>query len=231
MAGRLIVVATPIGNLNDLSPRAKEMLAEADGWFVEDTRVSGKLQSVFELKKPMKVLNEHTSPKAIQSYLELVEGGETWAILSDGGCPVVSDPGTQLIDAAIQSGIEIDTAPGPSAVTTALMVSGFFGQRFAFLGFLPRKPGAMKSEFAPFADSPLTLVLFESPFRIEALLKAAHEALGSRRFVICRELTKLHQQMFYENLPTIPSEKQVPRKGEFTIVIEGKRRNASTDRE
>ena len=121
--------------------------------------------------------------------------------------------------------MDVQAIPGPSAVTTALMLSGFFGQRFAFLGFLGRKGGAMKSEFALFAESPYTLVLFESPHRLDNCLKAAFEALGERRYAICREMTKLHEQVFRGKLPIIPDEKLVPRKGEVTIVIEGVRRS------
>lgn len=224
MPGKLILVATPIGNLGDLSPRAAAALAEADLWLVEDTRISGKLQSHMGAKRPMKVVNEHTSPKAIESYVDEIRQGRTAALLSDGGNPVISDPGALVVDACREEGIEIDAIPGPSAVTTALMLSGFFAQRFAFLGFLPRKPGPMKAEFAAFADSPLTLVAFESPFRLASILEAAAEALGDRRYAICRELTKVHQQVFRANLPRIPTDGEVPRKGEMTIVFEGKRR-------
>jgi 16S rRNA (cytidine1402-2'-O)-methyltransferase len=222
--GRLTLVATPIGNLADLSPRAIESLGAADFWIVEDTRVSGKLQSHLGLKKPMRVLNDHTSDHQISKYLEELESGASAALLTDGGSPVVSDPGAILCDRCAARGVATAAIPGPSAVTTALMLSGFFGQRFCFLGFLGKKAGAIKSELRPFKDSPLTLVLFESPFRIEALLKAANEEFGERRYAICREMTKMHEQVFRANLPTIPNESELPRKGEVTIVIEGRRR-------
>lgn len=222
--GKLTLIATPIGNLSDLSPRAIEALGAADFWLVEDTRVSGKLQSHLGIRKPMRVLNDHTGPSGVEKYRDEIEAGGHAALITDGGSPVVSDPGSILCDACHEAGVVIEGIPGPSAVTTALMLSGFFAQRFAFLGFLGRKPGAIKSELEPFRDSPLTLVLFESPFRFEALLKVVHEALGSRRYAICREMTKLHEQVFRAELPSIPTEKQVPRKGEVTIVIEGHRR-------
>jgi 16S rRNA (cytidine1402-2'-O)-methyltransferase len=231
MAGRLILVATPIGNLGDLSPRAKEALGDADLWLVEDTRVSGKLQSAFGIKKPMRVLNEHTSSATIKLYADELELGTTAAIVTDGGSPVISDPGALLVDLAHDRGIEVDGVPGPSAVTQALALSGFFAQRFAFLGFLPRKPGPMKAELAVFVQSPLTLVVFESPFRLDSLLKCAFEALGPRRFAICREMTKAHQQIFREKLPMIPNEGTMPRKGEITVVFEGMRRKEWADRE
>lgn len=223
MSGRLVVVAGPIGNLGDLSPRAREELAAADGWFVEDSRVSGKLATVMGIKKPMRTLNEHTSPAAVQGYVDEVAKGGTWAVLSDGGAPAISDPGSLLVDLASQDGVEIDAIPGPSAVTTALMLSGFFAQRFAFLGFLPRKPGPMARELETFADSTLTLVVFESPFRVRAFLEVAALALPGRRYAICREMSKAHQQIFRSQLPIIPTEKEVPSKGEFTIVLEGRR--------
>ncbi len=222
--GTLTLVSTPIGNLSDLSPRVIETLGAADFWIVEDTRVSGKLQSHLGIRKPMRVLNDHANSSLIEKYIAEIEAGACVALLTDGGAPVVSDPGSLLCDACHDAGIHVDAIPGPSAVTTALMLSGFFGQRFAFLGFLGRKPGAIKSELLPFKDSPLTLVLFESPFRFPALLKVAHEALGKRRYAICREMTKLHQQVFRAEMPIIPDEKLVPHKGEVTIVIEGVRR-------
>ncbi len=224
-AGRLTLVATPIGNLSDLSPRAVEALGAADFWLVEDSRISGKLQSHLGIRKPMRVLNDHTGDKAIERYLDDLRQGSHAAVVTDGGSPVVSDPGTLLCDACHEEGIEVDAIPGPSAVTDALMLSGFFAQRFAFLGFLGRKAGAIRSELEPFRDSPMTLVLFESPFRFEALLKVAHEVLGNRRYAICREMTKLHQQVFRSELPIIPNEGQVPHKGEVTIVVEGVRRS------
>jgi len=222
--GRLTLVASPIGNLGDLSPRAQEALAEADVWFVEDTRVSGKLASHLGLKKPMRVLNDHTSPTQVERYADEVAGGLNAIVLTDGGAPVVSDPGALLSDACHERDVVVTSVPGPSAVTNALALSGFFGQRFAFLGFLGRKAGAIRSELEPFAESPLTLILFESQHRIESLLSAAHEALGNRRYAICREMTKAFEQTYRGRLPEVPSESEVPRKGEFTIVIEGRRR-------
>lgn len=228
MAGKLILVATPIGNLGDLSPRASEALTHADFWLVEDSRVSGKLQSHLGIKRPMKVLNEHTSPAAIDRYLDDL-GKSVGVLVTDGGAPGISDPGAILTDLCHENGVEVDAIPGPSAPVTALMLSGFFAQRFAFLGFMPRKPGDIGKELAPFADSPLTLVLFESQFRVEKMLEQAYKTLGERRYAICREMTKMHQQVYRATLPHIPSEGEVVRKGEFSIVIEGKRRGKSAD--
>lgn len=231
MAGRLVLVATPIGNLGDLSSRAITALTEANYWIVEDTRVSGKLQSHLGLHKRMAVLNDHTSPAKVQAYLDELLDGSSVCLLTDGGSPVISDPGAILVDLCLDSDVEVDSIPGPSAVTNALALSGFFGQRFAFLGFLGRKAGAIKSELAPFAASPLTIVLFESPFRVRAMLEAAAEALGPRRYAICREMTKAFQQVYRGRLPELPGAKDVPDKGEFTVVIEGLRRGRKDDSE
>ena len=228
-SGKLILVATPIGNLGDLSPRASEALREADIWIVEDTRVSGKLQGIVQTSKPMRVMNEHTAPFKVDSYVKEIWGGANAVVITDGGAPGISDPGAILCDLCHQSGIEVDAIPGPSAVVTALMLSGFFAQRFAFLGFLGRKPGDIRSELKAFAESPLTLVLFESPNRIERLIEVAGETLGSRRYALCRELTKMHQQVYRSVLPLAPSEGEVPRKGEVTLVIEGRRKKMELD--
>ncbi|MCO5296400.1 MAG: 16S rRNA (cytidine(1402)-2'-O)-methyltransferase [Fimbriimonadaceae bacterium] len=222
--GRLSVVATPIGNLADLSPRAEQALRDASVWFVEDTRVSGKLQAHLGVKRPMRVLNDHSGAPVLDRYAaELAEGAHA-ALLSDGGAPGISDPGALLVDRCHESGVPVEAVPGPSAVVTALMASGFFAQRFAFLGFLPRKPGPMRSELLPFADSPMTLVAFESPHRLEKLLDAAAAALGERRYAVCREMTKTFEQCWRARLPRIPTGDEVPRKGEMTIVFEGIRR-------
>jgi 16S rRNA (cytidine1402-2'-O)-methyltransferase len=227
--GRLVLVATPIGNLGDLSARAIEELSKADIWIVEDTRVSGKLQSHLGLSKPMRVFNEHTQASALERYVGDLSGGVTAALLTDGGSPAISDPGAILTDLCHEAGIAVDAIPGPSAVTTALMLSGFFAQRYCFLGFLGRKPGPIRQELQPFADSPYTLVLFESPFRIKTLLENAYTALGDRRYAVTRELTKIHQQVYRSRLPHIPSETEVPPKGEVSVVIEGKRKTKTAE--
>ncbi|MEX2244686.1 MAG: 16S rRNA (cytidine(1402)-2'-O)-methyltransferase [Fimbriimonadaceae bacterium] len=219
----LTVVATPIGNLGDLSPRAAQALEDAAVWFVEDTRVSGKLQSHLGIKRPMRVLNEHTSPAKVAQYALEVSTCERAVVLTDAGTPAVSDPGAELVQACLELGVEVDAVPGPSAVTTALALSGFYAQRFAFLGYPPRKPGPLRQLLEPYRDSPLTLVLFESPHRVGKLLAACSAALGERRYAICRELTKAHQQVWRGRLPEAPSEGQVPYKGEVTLAVEGRR--------
>lgn len=228
-SGCLTLVATPIGNLSDLSPRAIQALRDADFWIVEDSRISGKLGFHLEVKKPMKVLNEHTSIGQITRYIDEIGAGASAALLTDGGCPAISDPGAIITNLCHDRDIPVLGIPGPSAPVLALMISGFFAQRFAFLGFLGRKPGAIRGELSGFVDSPLTLVLFESPHRLDALIIVAHEALGSRRFVVARELTKVYEQVYRGVLPTLPDETQLPRKGEITVVIEGRRKGNDTE--
>ncbi len=222
--GRLSVVAGPIGNLADLSPRAREVLASADLVLSEDTRVSGRLLQEAGVKRPQAVLHDHTPPAKIVEFVDLVRSGQSLALLTDAGTPGISDPGAQLVDSLLEEGLAVEPIPGPSAVTAALSVSGFFAQRFAFLGFLPRKPGPAKEVLAPFAESSLTIVLFESPHRFTKTLQVCHEALGERRYAVCREMTKVHGQVWRSELPTLPVQAEVPAKGEFTLVIEGSRK-------
>ncbi len=191
---------------------------------MEDSRISAKLAFHLEVKKPMRVAHDHSQDSQLNRILDEIEEGKHAVLLTDGGAPGVSDPGARLADLAHERGIEVDGVPGPSAVISALMLSGFYAQRFAFLGFLGRTPGDIKKELLPFRESPYTLVLFESPHRFKKLIETAGEVLGERRYAICREITKRNQQVFRSELPTIPLETEVPSKGEFTIVIEGRRK-------
>lgn len=228
-SGRLIVVAGPIGNLGDLSPRAREALGEADSWVVEDTRVSARLQQELGVRKPMSVLNDHTPAGRLGAWVQSMTEGSTVALLSDAGAPGVSDPGAELVDLTWQAGVEVDAMPGSSAVTTALMLSGFFAQRFAFLGYPPRKPGPSRALLGPFRESTMTLVLFEAAPRVDKLLAACHDALGDRRVALCREMSKLHQQVWRGRLGEPPTERDCPRRGEFTVVVEGLRRQENEE--
>ncbi len=173
----------------------------------------------------MFVLNEHTTESRLEVYADRLAQGGHWSVMSDAGTPGISDPGAALVDACVARGIVIDAIPGPSSVTTALSLSGFFAQRFAFLGYLSRKPGDIRRELEPYIDSPYTLVLFESPHRIDKLMELLREMLGFRRVAICRELTKIHQQVWRCDLSSLPEIGEMPRLGEFTIVVEGRRKS------
>ncbi len=226
-SGRLILVGTPIGCLADLSPRGREALAEADFWIVEDSRVSARLAREVCVQPSMQVCNEQTRPERLAAYADRIAQGETAALVSDGGMPVISDPGALLVDLCAQQGIEVDCIPGPSAPSMALALSGFYAQRFAFLGFLPRKAGPAGEVLRPYAESSMSLVLFESPHRFRKTLALAGEVLGERRAAVCRELTKSHQQIWRGSLLAPPTEAEVPAKGEVTLVIEGQRKALS----
>jgi len=212
--------------LGDLSPRAEQALREADFWVVEDTRVSAKLALHLRIKPSMAVFHEHSTPRQLGAITGRIASGESAALLTDAGTPCISDPGAMLVDHCLSEEIPVDAIPGPSATTTALMLSGFFAQKYVFLGFLSRKPGPSKRELEQFAGSGAAIVLFESPHRLEATLGVAAEALGSRRYAICRELTKKHQQVYRGTLPFVPTLTEVPRRGEVTVVFEGRRRKS-----
>ncbi|MCC7102746.1 MAG: 16S rRNA (cytidine(1402)-2'-O)-methyltransferase [Fimbriimonadaceae bacterium] len=228
MTGRLTLLASPIGNLGDVSIRFREAVEQCELVFAEDTRVTGRLLDHLGLKRPLKTLNEHTTESGLAAYVQLIQA-QSAVLITDAGTPGISDPGARFVSLCHANGLQVDAVPGPSAVTLALSLSGFFAQRFAFLGFLPRKAGPMKAELTPFVQSPYTLVLFESPFRIDALAEAALEALGDRRVAYCRELTKVHQQVVLATLSGLPSVLEMPRKGEFTVVIEGYRKGRTLE--
>lgn len=219
----LWMVAGPIGNLGDLSPRASEILQAATLWIVEDTRVSSRLAAHLGVKPVYKVLNDHTSPARVRALADEIESHEQAALLTDAGTPGISDPGAELVQACLERDIRVDGIPGPSAVTFALSVCGFYAQRFAFLGFLPRKAGDIQRTLASFAENSMTLVLFESPHRLTKAARMWADALGNRRVVVARELTKRHQELWRGTLEELAG---APRewKGETTVVIEGHRR-------
>ncbi len=229
--GRLTLVAGPIGNLSDLSPRAVAAIEAADVVIAEDTRVTGKLLAHLGHKKETRLLNEHTTPASKDKLAQEILAEKNWVLLTDAGTPGISDPGADLVDQLLDLGAEVDCVPGPSAVTNAIALSGFFAQRFTFLGFMPRKPGPIAELLLPYQTSSQTLVFFESPHRFRKLLEESFKTLGQRRYAICREMTKMHQQVYRGVLPAVPTEKEVPAKGEFTLVIEGARRSTvSSDR-
>ncbi len=219
--GTLLLVATPIGNLEDLSPRAKRLLGEAAQVYAEDTRRTVPLLRHFGIAARPRSLHAHNERARRVEVLERLAAGQTVALVSDAGSPVISDPGADLVDAALTAGHHVVPVPGPSAVIAALSASGFSAVPFAFLGFLPRKPGPLRKRLEAYADRPETLVLFESPHRLGATLGRAAEVLGARRACVARELTKLHEEIVRGELVELAERFAEGTRGEVTLVIEG----------
>lgn len=194
-AGLLSVVGTPIGNLEDASPRVKRVLAEADAVLCEDTRVTGRLLSAFGIQARLERCDENVMAEKIAGVLDRLERGEHVAFVSDAGMPGVSDPGQRLVDAALDAGLRVEAVPGPSAVTCALVASGLASEHFFFEGFLPRRQGARLARLTELAAIPGTLVIYESPHRVAATLADIAEVMAGRRVALVRELTKLHEEV------------------------------------
>lgn len=221
MPGRLIVVATPIGNLADLSPRAREALENADLVACEDTRRTGRLLAGLGLSSRLLSVHEHNERQRLPRVLEVLESGGTVALVSDAGTPLVSDPGFVIVREALARGLPVEHVPGPSAIVTALVLSGLPPHPFTFCGFPPPKRGKRRTFYDRFADLGHTLVFFESPHRLSASLRDALESLGDRPAAVGRELTKLHEEVLRGNLSEIAEtlSSRPSLKGEFTIVV------------
>jgi len=217
----LYVVATPIGNLEDISFRAIRTLKEVGLIAAEDTRKTRILLNRYDIATKLTSYYEHSKQIKTTQLLDRLINGDDIAIVSEAGMPGISDPGYELINAAIEKGITVIPIPGPSAVTTALVVSGLPVSEFTYIGFLPRKKAERKKLLKSIADEPQTIVAFEAPHRIQASLADIKEALGDRRIAVCRELTKLHEEVFRGNISQAIEHFDNPR-GEFTLVIEGK---------
>ncbi|MFP4391392.1 MAG: 16S rRNA (cytidine(1402)-2'-O)-methyltransferase [Desulfohalobiaceae bacterium] len=216
---RLWVVSTPIGNLGDISSRAKQILQNSELLLAEDTRVSGRLLQSLELgHKPFLSLHAHNEQKRISQVLSLLQQGKELALLSSAGQPVISDPGYLLVRACRQGGFLVSPVPGPSAVTAALSCSGLPAQPFTFLGFLPRRPGEIKRLLLSFSQVPTTLVFFQRKSRLVESLKLAYNVLGPREACLARELTKEHEEFISLVLGQWHLLPQMLR-GEFTIVL------------
>ncbi|HTY43080.1 MAG TPA: 16S rRNA (cytidine(1402)-2'-O)-methyltransferase [Thermoanaerobaculia bacterium] len=221
--GRLLVVGTPIGNLEDLSPRARDALAGADAVFCEDTRVTAKLAARFALSARRVSCPAPREESRVAELLERLGRGETVAFVSDAGMPSVSDPGARLVEAAAAAGYEVSVVPGPSAPAAALAVSGLPAAPHTFLGFLPARDGERRRALEALRERPETLVWFEAPHRLRASLEAAAEVLGSRRACVARELTKLHEEVVRGTLPELARDFAARDgiRGEITVVAEG----------
>jgi 16S rRNA (cytidine1402-2'-O)-methyltransferase len=221
--GRLLVVATPIGNLDDLSPRARAAFAAADLVACEDTRRTGRLLAGLGLDRPLLSLHEHNERQRLPQVLARLEEGATVALASDAGTPLLSDPGYVLVREAAARGVRVEAVPGPSAVLAALVASALPPYPFTFAGFPPPKGGKRRAFYRRLAELDHTLVVFESPHRLLASLDDALAELGDRPAAVCRELTKLHEEVLRGPLSELRAELAArdALKGEFVLVLGG----------
>ena len=218
----LYVVATPIGNLEDISLRALRVLREVKLIAAEDTRKTRRLLNAYNIETPLTSYHEHSKRAKLDYLLGYLEK-EDLALVSEAGMPGLSDPGYDLIVAAIERGISVVSVPGPSAVITALVVSGLPTDQFVFVGFLPRRKGQRQRLLSSISDEARTIVAFEAPHRVREALTDIEEILGDRRVSVCRELTKVHEEVFRGRMSQARKHFAEPR-GEFSLVIEGKTR-------
>ena len=219
----LHVVATPIGNLADLSPRALEAFKSAGLIACEDTRRTWQLLAHFGIPRPEMVsYRQGNEEKTTERIVGAIKGGVEVVLCSDGGYPGISDPGYRLIRACVKGGVAYEVIPGASAVNVALLMSGLSTSSFTFRGFPPRGPGALRNWFAEDAEKEHTVICFESPFRIAATLEAALDALGDREAAVCIELTKMHERVSRGYLSELAAEYRGAKvKGEVALVIAG----------
>ncbi len=223
MAGKLYVVGTPIGNLSDFSPRAIETLEKADFIAAEDTRVTVKLLNHFGINKPMLAYYEHNKMQRGGDIIARLLSGEDCALVSDAGMPAISDPGEDLVRMCYENGIEVESVPGPSALITALAISGMKSGRFCFEGFLSVNKPSRRAHLAEVKKETRTMIFYEAPHKLPATLKDMYEAFGERKIALVRELTKLHEQVVHTTLSeaaNMYSDENKPR-GEYVLIVEG----------
>lgn len=222
MEGKLVVVGTPIGNLSDFSPRAIKALETCDFIAAEDTRVTVKLLNHFGIKKPMVSYYEHNKMERGDMICTRIEAGETCALVSDAGMPAISDPGELLVAQCAQRGIHVYVVPGPTAVISALAVSGLPTGRFTFEGFLSMNKKRRKEHLTEVKDERRTMVFYEAPHKLSATLNDMLEAWGDRKIVIVREITKIHEEVIRTTLKEATERYAGENvKGELVLVIEG----------
>lgn len=225
MAGKIYLVATPIGNLSDISIRAIETLKNADIIACEDTRNTIRLLNHFEIKGHLTSYHEYNKIDKAYELCEKVKEGKNIAFVSDAGMPAISDPGYELVDIAYKEGLEVTVVPGASAVVSALAISGISSRRFAFEGFLPADKNEKKEILTELSQESRTLILYEAPHRLLKTLKELFEYMGNRNIAIVREITKLHEEVLRGKLVDIIADyesEKVAIRGEYVLVIEGK---------
>jgi len=227
LKGILYVVATPIGNLKDITFRAVEIFREVDFVVAENNLRALKLLNHFEIRKPIISINSYNEARKAQGIVAQMLKGKQCALITGAGTPCISDPGNTLIKKCLEEGIEVKPIPGPSAAVSAVSVSGLFADHFLFYGFLPQKRGKQKRILLELVEFPYASIFYESPRRLKATLKNIQEVFGNRQTIVVKEMTKIHENIYrgrieeiLENFP----EHEI--KGEFTIVVEGKDKNA-----
>lgn len=211
------MVATPIGNLDDVSARSLRVLSEVQAIAAEDTRVTGRLLARHGIRRPMLSYRAPVEGRTLRRVLEALESGDV-ALVSDAGTPSISDPGARLVEAAVEAGHDVVPVPGPSAVAAAVSVSGFGGPGFVFAGYLPRKPGELRRLFESLREAERMTVAFDSPHRVLRSLALLAEVLPERRVVVCRELTKMHEEVVRGTAAEVAS--TLNPRGEFVLVID-----------
>jgi 16S rRNA (cytidine1402-2'-O)-methyltransferase len=230
MSGRLFVVGTPIGNLGDMTRRARETLAAVDLVAAEDTRRTGRLLAHFDVKAKLISHYEGNERERTAQLLEALREGSDVAIVTDGGMPSISDPGFRLVRACADEGIDVRVVPGPSAAIAALVVSGLPSDRFVFEGFLPKREGERTRRLAALAHDPRTIIVFESPLRVQILLRDVLVAMGDRRVAVARELTKMHEEVLRGRASDVLGRiADIELKGEVAVVIEGVEERSPAD--
>ena len=223
MPGTLVLVPTPIGNLGDISPRAADALAAADFIAAEDTRVSIKLLNHLEIKKPLVSYHEHNKQDSGRQILDRLLSGQSCALVTDAGTPAISDPGEDLVRLCAQNGVPVSAIPGPCAAITALAVSGLSTGRFTFEGFLSVNKKSRRAQLNALLSEPRTMIFYEAPHKLRATLQDLLDAFGpTRHITLCRELTKLHEEILRMTLQEAVRfyTENAPR-GEYVLVIEG----------
>jgi 16S rRNA (cytidine1402-2'-O)-methyltransferase len=220
--GKLFIVATPIGNLEDITLRALRTLREATVVAAEDTRHTGSLLAHFELRKPLVSYHEFNEAQRCPELLRRIHAGERVVVVSDAGMPLLSDPGLRLVRAALAANLPVEVVPGPSAVTMALAASGLATAPCLFYGFLPHKATQRRKAISGLASLPFTLVFFESPYRLARCLADLRDILGNRQAVVAREMTKKFEEFMRGDLETLAGKLEARSvKGEVTLVVEG----------
>lgn len=220
--GKLYVVGTPIGNLGDFSPRAAETLTAVDFIAAEDTRVTAKLLNRFGIKKPMVIYQKFNEREQGEAIVARLSAGESCAIVTDAGMPCISDPGETLVRLCAEAGIPVEAVPGPSALVTALAVSGLSVSRFTFEGFLSVKRSSRMEHLRSLVREHRTMIFYEAPHKLLSTLEDMYTVLGDKNVVLARELTKIHESVWRGTLSeAVAYHKATPPKGEYVLILEG----------